>query len=74
MMQFSQEFDEKKFSTFLRGLRGKKFQKKKNYFPENKNTSSWSEFDADSEYMTFIQKYWGRDNGLIRLPPLLKIT
>ena len=38
------------------------------YFSES-NTSFCSEFDADSEYMIFFQKYWGPENGLIRTGP-----
>ena len=71
MMYLSQTVDEKFFSVSLGGHKEKIFSKKlKVVFRPIKNTSFSSEFDADSEYIIFMQKYWGRKNGLIRLPPL----
>jgi hypothetical protein len=38
-----------------------------------KNTSFYSEFNADSEYVSLFGKCWGRKNGLTATCPLSKI-
>ena len=44
--------------------------KNENHFGMKKNTLFYSEFDADSEYVTLFEKYCGQKNGLIDTCPL----
>jgi len=44
--------------------------KNESHFFTKKNTSFYSEFNADSEYVTFFKKYFGQKNGLTATCPL----
>ena len=53
---------------------GAKLQvKNESRFSTEKNTSFYSEFNADSEYVILFQKYFGQKNGLTATCPLLII-
>ena len=49
---------------------GAKLQvKNESHLSPEKNTSFYSEFNADSEYITLFEKYRGQKNGLIDTCP-----
>ena len=52
---------------------GAKLQvKNESRFSTEKNTSFYSEFNADSEYVILFQKYFGQKNGLTATCPFEK--
>jgi hypothetical protein len=44
--------------------------KNESHLCTKKNTLFYSEFDADSEYVTLFENYFGQKNGLIDTCPL----
>ena len=65
------EFEKKTFSMVLGSPTGAKLQvKNESRFSTEKNTSIYSEFNADSEYVILSEKYCGQKNGLIDTCPL----
>ncbi len=62
---------EKKFSMVLRLPKGAQWTvKNESHFWRAKSTSSYSEFNADSEYVILFKKYRAQKNGLIATCPL----
>jgi len=45
--------------------------KNESHFSTEKNTSFYSEFNADSEYVILFEKYRGQKNGLMDTCPFL---
>ncbi len=73
MMYDSTEFEKKNFSMILGSPTGAQWTvKNESHFSTEKNTSFYSEFNADSEYVILFEKYRGQKNGLIDTCPLLK--
>ncbi len=57
-------FRKKKFSIILGSPTGAQWTvKNENRLLIEKSTSFYSEFNADSEYVSLSRKYWGRKNG-----------
>ena len=65
--------EKKNFSVILGSPTGAKWTvKNESRFFSKTNTSFYSEFNADSEYVSLFGKYWGRKNGLNATCPLIK--
>ena len=47
--------------------------KNESHLCTKKNTLFYSEFDADSEYVTLFEKYFGRKNGLSDTCPFIVV-
>jgi hypothetical protein len=71
MMLNQLKFQKKNFSMVLGSPTGAQWTvKNESHLCTKKNTLFYSEFDADSEYVTLFEKYLGQKNGLIDTCPL----